>query len=174
MHGYSFSSCFQLLQDNPSEIEGKHIANLLCSVPLTNFAVILLALLLLALPFSSLPSCPPSSFCKTLSKGKFINPRRACATRLLYLVCVSVCLSPLILTLQGPSRLISDTNGSSATKARKVMSRFCLNGGVRGVKTGDKATYLHGPLPIQAQWSSGSFTMGRRECSNGNSVSVSP
>ena len=39
---------------------------------------------------------------------------------LLYLVCVSVCvcvclcvcLSPLILALQGPSRLISDTNGS--------------------------------------------------------------
>ena len=44
---------------------------------------------------------------------------------LLYLVCVSVCvcvcvcvcLSPLILALQGPSRLISDTNGSSATRA---------------------------------------------------------
>jgi len=44
---------------------------------------------------------------------------------LLYLVCVSVCvcvcLSPLILALQGPSRLISDTNGSSATRARKLM-----------------------------------------------------
>jgi len=39
---------------------------------------------------------------------------------LLYLVCVSVCLSPLILALQGPSRLISNTNGSSATRARKV------------------------------------------------------
>ena len=72
---------------------------------------------------------------------------------LLYLVCVSVCvcLSPLILSLQGPSRLISDTNGSSATRARKVMWRFC---GVReyGVKTGDKATCLHRPQPIQAQW----------------------
>jgi len=54
-----------------------------------------------------------------------------------YLVCVSVCvfvcLSPLILALQGPSRLISDTNGSSATSARKIMWRFCLNGGVREI-----------------------------------------
>ena len=48
-------------------------------------------------------------------------------------VCVSVCLSPLILALQGPSRLISDTNGSSATRARKFMWRFCLNGGVREI-----------------------------------------
>jgi len=48
-------------------------------------------------------------------------------------VCVCVCLSPLILTLQGPSRLISDTNGSSATRARKVMWRFCLNGSVREI-----------------------------------------
>ena len=44
---------------------------------------------------------------------------------LLHLVCVSVCvcvcLSPLILALEGPSRLISDTNGSSATWAQKVM-----------------------------------------------------
>ena len=52
---------------------------------------------------------------------------------LLYLVCVSVCLSPLILALQGPSRLISDTNDSSATRARKDMWRFCLNGGVREI-----------------------------------------
>ena len=56
---------------------------------------------------------------------------------LLYLVCVSVCLcvclSPLILALQGPSRLISDTNGSSATRARKIMWRFCLNGGIREI-----------------------------------------
>ena len=56
---------------------------------------------------------------------------------LLYLVCVSVCvsvcLSPLILALQGPSRLISNTNGSSATRARKIMWRFCLNGGVREI-----------------------------------------
>jgi len=48
-------------------------------------------------------------------------------------VCLSVCLSPVILALQGPSRLISDTKGSSATRARKVMLRFCLNGGVREI-----------------------------------------
>jgi len=42
-----------------------------------------------------------------------------------------------------------------------------------GVKTGYKATYLHGPLPIQAQWNIGSFTMERHECSNDNSVSAS-
>ena len=46
MHGYYSAiasvvvSRFQLLQDNPSESEGKRIANLLCSVLLTNFAVI--------------------------------------------------------------------------------------------------------------------------------------
>jgi len=50
---------------------------------------------------------------------------------LLYLVCVSV--STLIFALQGPSRLISDTNGSSATRARKSTWRFCLNGGVREI-----------------------------------------
>jgi len=43
-----------------------------------------------------------------------------------------------------------------------------------GVKTGDKVTYLHGPLPIQAQWNIGSFMMERRECLNDNSVSTSP
>ena len=37
---------------------------------------------------------------------------------------VCVCLSPLILALQGPNRLISDTNGSSATRARKVCGDF--------------------------------------------------
>ena len=26
-----------------------------------------------------------------------------------------------------------------------------------GIKTGDKATYLYGPLPIQAQWNIGSL-----------------
>jgi len=62
--------------------------------------------------------------------------RRACAARVTVLglrasVCVCVCLSPLILALQGPSRLISDTNGSNATRARKVMWQFCLNGSIR-------------------------------------------
>ena len=42
-----------------------------------------------------------------------------------------------------------------------------------GVKTGDKATYLHRLLPIQAQWNIGSFTMERRECLNNYSVSAS-
>ena len=35
-----------------------------------------------------------------------------------------VCLSPLILALQAPNRLMSNTNGSSATSARKLMWRF--------------------------------------------------
>ena len=75
---------------------------------------------------------------KYSSINAIINPRRACAARVTVLglcvcvsVCLCVCLSPLILALQGSSRLISDTNGSSTTKARKVMWRFCLNGGVR-------------------------------------------
>jgi len=78
----------------------------------------------------------------------FVNPRRACAARVTVLglcvcvcvcvsvcvsVCVCVCLSPLILVLQGPSRLISDTNGSSATRTQKIMWRFCLNGDVREI-----------------------------------------
>jgi len=67
-----------------------------------------------------------------------INPQRACAARVTVLglcvfVCLSVCLSPPILALQGPSRLISDTNGSSATRAQKVMWQFCLNGGIREI-----------------------------------------
>jgi len=65
-----------------------------------------------------------------------VNPWCACAVRVTVLglcVCVSVCLSPVILALQGPSQLISDTNGSSATRARKVMWRFCLKGGIREI-----------------------------------------
>ena len=58
-----------------------------------------------------------------------INPRCACAATVTVLglcVCLSacVCLSPLILALQAPNRLMSDTNGSSATSARKIMWRF--------------------------------------------------
>ena len=61
------------------------------------------------------------------------NPRCTCAARVTVLglcvclsvcVCVCVCLSPLILALQAPNRLKSDTNGSSATSARKIMWRF--------------------------------------------------
>ena len=60
-----------------------------------------------------------------------VNPRRACAARVTVVVlcvcvcvCVCVCLSPLILALQAPNRLMSDNNGSSATSARKIMWRF--------------------------------------------------
>ena len=56
-----------------------------------------------------------------------INPRRACAARVTVVVlcvCVCMCLSPLILALQAPNRLMSDNNGSSATSARKIMWRF--------------------------------------------------
>ena len=62
-----------------------------------------------------------------------VNPRCACAARVTVLalcvcvsvcVCVCVCLSPLILALQAPNRLMSDTNGSSTTSAKKIMWRF--------------------------------------------------
>ena len=33
-------------------------------------------------------------------------------------------LSPLILALKAPNRLMNDNNGSSATSARKIMWRF--------------------------------------------------
>ena len=43
-------------------------------------------------------------------------------------VCLSVCLcvrlSPLIFALQAPNRLMSATNGSSATSAQKIMWQF--------------------------------------------------
>ena len=61
-----------------------------------------------------------------------INPRRACAARVTVVVlcvCVSVCLcvcvSTTILGLQATRRLMSDTNRFSATRAGKIMWRFC-------------------------------------------------
>ena len=42
-----------------------------------------------------------------------------------YLVCVSVCVSTLILALQARKRLMSDTNIFSDTSAQKVNWRFC-------------------------------------------------
>ena len=62
------------------------------------------------------------------------NHRRACAARVtVYLVCMSVCvcvcLSPLILALQGPSRLISDTNVELLTVIKCPATRGC--GGAR-------------------------------------------
>jgi len=69
-----------------------------------------------------------------LSLENIINPRRACTARVTVLgLCVCVCLSPLFLALQGPSQLISDTNGSSATRAWKIMWQFCLNGSIREI-----------------------------------------
>jgi len=90
------------------------------------------------------------------------------------LVCVSVCLSVCVsvcLQLFSPYR---DQAGSSAIPtalAQQGLEKLC---GDFADKTGDKATYLHGSLPIQAQWNIGSFTMERREWSNDNSVSASP
>ena len=59
-----------------------------------------------------------------------INPRRACA-RVTVLglcvclcVCVSVCVSMLISALQATKRIVSDTNGFSATSARKIKWQF--------------------------------------------------
>ena len=64
-----------------------------------------------------------------LSSCSFIfNPRRACAARVTVLglcLCVSVCLSTLILALQARKRLMSDTNIFSDTSAQKVNWRFC-------------------------------------------------
>ena len=48
---------------------------------------------------------------KLLTALMLINPRRACATRVTVVVlcvCVFVCLSPRILVLQAPNRLISE------------------------------------------------------------------
>ena len=49
-----------------------------------------------------------------------INPRRACAARVTVLglsVCLSVCLSTLILAVQATTRPMSDTSSLRATKA---------------------------------------------------------
>ena len=57
-----------------------------------------------------------------------INPWRACAARVTVVVlcvCLFVCLSTTILALQATRRLLSDTNSFSATRARKLMWRFC-------------------------------------------------
>ena len=65
-----------------------------------------------------------------------VNPRRACAARVTVVglcVCLSVCLSTTILALQAMRRLMSDTNSFSATRAWKIMWRFCWNDGVREI-----------------------------------------
>ena len=51
-----------------------------------------------------------------------INPRRACAVRVMVVilcVCLSVYLSPFILALQALNWVMSDTNGSSATSVQE-------------------------------------------------------
>ena len=96
----------------------------------------------LTINFHNKNYCPESNLQKWWSCTVF-NPRRACAAKVTVLglcVCVCFCLSPLILALQGPSRLISNTNGSGATRARKLMWRFCLNGGVREIWRSKQAT----------------------------------
>ena len=50
-----------------------------------------------------------------------INPQRTCAARVTVVV-LCVCLSTTIHSLQATRRLMSDTN---ATRARKIMWRFC-------------------------------------------------
>ena len=50
-----------------------------------------------------------------------------------WLVCVSVCLSMTILALQAMRRLMSDTNSFSATRAWKIMWRFCWNDCIREI-----------------------------------------
>ena len=52
-----------------------------------------------------------------------INPRRACAARVIVLVRLSG-LSTLILELQATERPMSDINGFSAIRARKIMWRI--------------------------------------------------
>ena len=48
-------------------------------------------------------------------------------------VCLSVCVSTTILGLQATRRFMSDTNSFSATRARKLMWRFRLNGCVQEI-----------------------------------------
>ena len=63
---------------------------------------------------------------------RIINPRRTCTARVTVLglyvglfVCLSVCLSTTILVLQAMRWFMSDTNRFSATRARKLMWKFC-------------------------------------------------
>ena len=47
----------------------------------------------------------------------FINPRRACAARVTWFVCLSACLLPRLLRLRATRQQNSDTNGFIATLA---------------------------------------------------------
>ena len=59
-------------------------------------------------------------FLKSLTPGAHYNSRSVCLS-----VCLFVCLSATILALQATRRLMSDTNSFSATRARKLIWRFC-------------------------------------------------
>ena len=54
----------------------------------------------------------------------YINHRRACAARITVAV-LRVCVSTTILALQATRRLMSDTSSFIATRARKILWRFC-------------------------------------------------
>ena len=60
--------------------------------------------------------------CKTI-EHMIINPRRACAARVTKVDVLSATI--LALALQATRRLMSDANSFSATRARKLMWRFC-------------------------------------------------
>ena len=65
-----------------------------------------------------------------------VNPRRACAARVTVLglsMCLSVCLSTLILALQATRRPMSYTNGFRSTSAGIIKRRFPCNGCVREI-----------------------------------------
>jgi len=74
-------------------------------------------------------------------RAVLINPRRACAARVTVLglcVCVSVCLCVCVSVSTysrptGTKPAHQRYHGSSATRARKIMWRFWLNGGVREI-----------------------------------------
>ena len=68
-----------------------------------------------------------------------VNPQHACAARVtvvILCVCLSVRLSRLILALQASDWLMSNTNGSSATSAQKLMWQFRLKDAIQDRKTG--------------------------------------
>ena len=71
-----------------------------------------------------------------------VNPQHACAARVTVVVlcvCLSTCLSVrlyrLILALQASDWLMSNTNGSSATSAQKLMWQFRLKDAIQDRKT---------------------------------------
>ena len=80
-----------------------------------------------------------------------INPWRACAARVtlvgLPAVCMSLCLSTLILALQATRRPMSDTNDCRTTRTRKIKERFCWSNCVRERETFTVADRVAWPNP---------------------------